>query len=514
MNVLSGGGAEARAKRTRYGAFMITGLLAVSLTVVGKLLGFGRDVAISFFFGANNSTDAFFIANMIPGIMWTAIFVTINVVFLPLYISRRLTSERDAETFANEAVQIYLILALAVAVACALGSGAIVHWTAPGAPAATLQLAQTLTLIMAVGFVFSGYVAVQNAIQQAHGLYQLPLMVPVINNLLAIVGVVLAAKFGDIKIAIVAAVLAWVLQAPIQRFQTRRFYSTVWGLAVKAATLRRLALLSAPVMLGTFLDQINIYVGIYLAGGLGVGAITHLNYASRLAMFLATTFSMLVSYFLFPRLAADAAGSDDRRTARTLAFGMLLVAAATAPAAIVGVVMRHDVVGLVYGRGALSAAGVASTATAFAYFSIGIVFVALREIFNRLLFSHQRMVAPLVIGIVASVTNFAISKWLSGTMGTAGIALGASTAAVVYLVGQVLVVVAWKPRLISRELMIGLAAIAVAVIPAWFALNRLLPVLASYPILIRLLAAGAIFTLVFVATLAPLAWRSGLRRLA
>lgn len=514
MNALSESGAVARADRTRLGAFMMTGLFAVFLTVIGKLTAFGRDVAMSFFFGANGSTDAFFIANMVPGILWAAFLVTINVVFLPLYIGKRLTSEPEARAFANEAVQIYLILAVVIALACALGSGFIVHWTAPGAPLATLRLAQTLTLIMACGFGFSGYVAVQNAIQQAHGLYQRPLMVPVINNSLAIVGVVAAARYGDIRIAVVAAVLGWVLQAPIQRVQTRRFYSTVWRFAVKAATLRRLALLSAPVMLGTFLDQINIYVGIYLAGGLGVGAITHLNYASRLAMFLATTFSMLVSYFLFPRLAADATGSDDRRTARTLAFGLLLVAGATAPAAIVGVVMRHDIVGLVYGRGALSAAGVASTAAAFAYFSIGIVFIAVREIFNRLFFSHQRMVVPLVIGIVASVTNFAVSKWLSGTMGTAGIALGASTAAVVYLVGQVLVVVAWKPRLMSRELMIGLAVIAVAVIPAWFVLNRLLPVLAGYPILIRLLAAGAIFTLVFVATLAPLAWRSGLRRLA
>jgi len=195
------------------------------------------------------------------------------------------------------------------------------------------------------------------------------------------------------------------------------------------------------------------------------------------------------------------------------ALGILLVVAATAPAAIVGVEMRRDVVGLVYGRGALSATGVASTAAAFAFFSIGILFIAVREIFNRLFFSHQRMLVPLVIGIVASVINFAVSRWLSGTMGTSGIALGASAAAVAYLVGQVLVVLVWKPGLISRHLIVGLAAISIAAIPAWFAVDRLLPILGAFPILVRLAVAGFIFTVIFVAILIPIAWRTGLRQL-
>ena len=497
----------------RYMRLFQTGSAALILTVVGKLAGFGREITLSFYFGASSSTDAFFIANTIPGVLWATIVVTINIVFLPLYIQRRLTDDGESGAFANEAIQIYLLLGVGMALLCSLGAGAIVHWTAPAAPMATFRLARTLTVIMASGFVFSGYVAVQNAIQQAHGLYRLPMLVPLVNNLLAIAGVVVAAKYGDIRIAIVAAVLGWVIQAPIQRFQTRRFYATIRRFLIKAATLRRLALLSGPVMLGTFLDQINIYVGIYLAGSLGVGAISQLNYASRLAMFLATTGSMLVSYFLFPRLAADAAGLDDRRTGRTLTLGLLLVVVATAPAMIVSVVLRHDLVSLIYGRGALSAADIASTAAAFAYFTIGIVFIGVREIFNRLFFSHQRMVVPLAIGVVASVINFAVSKWLSGAMGTAGIALGASVAAAAYLLGQVLVVMAWKPRLFNKELLIGLVSIAAALIPAGLGVMGLLPFLAGLANFTRLLAAGVVFMVIFTAVLAPLARHGHLRRL-
>lgn len=504
-----------RVSRRRFApvvAGLTLGVSALGLTVAGKLLAFGRDVVLSKYFGANSATDALFIANTIPGILWAAILVTINVVFLPLYLARRMDSERAAGEFVNEALQVYVLLALLMTTLCILGSGAIVHWTARGASAETLVLAQNLTIIMALGFVFSGYVGVQNAIQQATGHYKAPLAVPIVNNALAIAGVIAGAWFHDIRIAVIAAVGAWVIQAPLQRLQTRAFYPTVWKVSVSRQNLSRLALLSAPVMLGTFLDQVNIYIGIYLAGDMGAGAISHLNYASRLAMFLATTFSMLVSYFLFPRLAADATLADDRRTGRTLALGVLLIVVATLPPTVVSVMLRHDVVSLVYGRGALSPADLSATATAYAYFALGIVFIAVREIFNRLFFSHQRMVAPLMIGIVASLANYLVSRWLGATMGTAGVALGASVAGVVYLAGQVLVAFVWKPGLFNRALVLELGALVLAAVPAWWLLARVLPAMADWALLARLFAGGGLFTAVFLLVLAPLVWFGGFRR--
>ena len=490
------------------------GALAVFLTFAAKILSFGRDVVMSAAFGANMATDAFFIANTIPGVVWAVVLVTINAVFLPLYMRLRVAAPAEAAAFLRHAVQIYLALALLIALACALAAGPIVHMTSPGAPPATLALAKTLTVIMSVGFAFSGYVAVQNAVQQAHGRFQAPLLVPVVNNLLAIAGVLVAWRMNDIRIAVVFAVGAWLVQAPLARWQTRDLNPRVTFKLVDGATFRRLSLLSLPVMLGAFLDQLNIYVGIYLAGGLGVGAISHLNYASRLAVFLATTFSTLVSYFLFPRLAADAAVNDDARTRRSVSLGVLLVAATTAPLMIVSFVLRHDIVSLVYGRGALGPADVDETARAFAYYSIGIVFVGVREIFNRLFFSFQKMNTTLVIGIASTVGNILASAWLSRSMGPAGIALGASVGAGIYLVGQLVAVALWKPGLLGRDLPLGLAAIVAATAPAWIVTTWLMPRLADMAPLPRFVLVSGTFGVVFLVVAAPIILRGGFLRLA
>lgn len=483
--------------------------IALGLTVLAKGLAFGRDVALSVVFGADTATDAFFVANMIPGILWAAFLATINVVVLPMYVEKRSQAPDAAGHFANEAIQTYLAVSLVIGLICVAFAAPIVRFTAPGASPETLALATQLTIIMAVGFPFSGYVAIQNSLQQAHGRFIGPLAVPVVNNIIAILGILAAAVLADIRIAVIAAVGAWVLQAPFQRFQNRSLYPTVPRVILTRQTVQRLVLLSVPVMFGTFLDQINIFVGINLAGGVGEGAISQLNYASRLAMFIATAFSMLVAYFFFPRIAASASAGDDAASGQSLTLGLLLTVALTLPLTVVAYVMRQDVVALVYGHGGLSASDLSGTALAFAAYALGIVLIAAREMLNRLFFSYQRMLPPLLLGVLASVVNFGISSQLVDRLGVVGIALGASVGALVYVVGQIVLVLIWKPVLISRQLLLGLVILALACVPAGLALQQVAGLSADMPPLFRLFLGTLAFGIPFVTIVGVAAWRVG-----
>jgi peptidoglycan biosynthesis protein MviN/MurJ (putative lipid II flippase) len=123
------------------------------------------------------------------------------------------------------------------------------------------------------------------------------------------------------------------------------------------------------------------------------------------------------------------------------------------------------------------------------------------------------MVIPLVIGIVASITNFVASKTLGGLMGTGGIALGASIAAIVYLGAQLLIIARWKPFMLSADLARQVAFVLIAAGAAYLALTLLLPMLAGETALVRLALAAVVFGVVFAAVLAPLGWFGGFRRL-
>lgn len=487
-------------------------LVACGLTILGKALAFLRDVVLAYFFGSGVSTDAYFIANAIPGLLWTTIWTTIAMVFLPLYVERRTSNSEDVDHFVNEVVRIYAYAGLFMTGACIVGSGAIVHLTAGGANHATLTLARHLTEIMSLGFVFSGYVGVQNALQQANGRYIAPLFVPVVTNSMMIIGIALAALAGSITVAVYAAVGGWILLAPITRAQTRRYYKPMWRMRLRQTTVRRLVLLSGPVMCGVLLDQINIYVGIAIASGFAEGAISHLNFASRLANFLATTFSWLVAYFLFPRIAAAATRRDDAALGRFLALGIGLVAALTTPPVVVSLLMGREIIGIVYGRGAYSPDDVLATAAIFSVYCYGVVFIGFREMLNRVFFSFQRNYVPLVAGLLATACNLGLSWVLAQAIGIRGIALGASFSALVFVGLEIGYLLWWKPALIGSTLLKLLAAIATAALACYLVGYSLVAALPEWRPVARLAVVAGVVTVVDVCALLAAAWLLGIRR--
>lgn len=490
-----------------------TALLAIAILLAGggKVSAFLKDIALSFYFGAGPSTDAYFIANLIPGLAWLSVFATIAAVFLPMYTKRRQQSVRGAAQLAQDATQIYLVASVILTLLCILLAYPIVHLTAPEAMPSTLILAQQLTMIMAAGFLFTGYVGLQNAIQQANGQFLPPLVAPVANNLITIGAIALAARAGSIHLAVVGAVLGWAVQAPLQRWSTLRYHPPTWRWQARPETVRRLSILSAPVMLGVLLDQVNIYVGTAVAGRLGPGAISHLNYAARLSMFLATVFSWLVAYFLFPRLAALAGRGDDAGTGRTLAIGVFLITALTAPVLIVAISLSESFVGVVFGRGAFARSDVAATALVFGLYAAGVLFIAVREMLNRVFFSYQCTFPPLFIGAAALAVNAVAAVLLGRALGVAGIALAASLSALVYALLQFGWFAAWKPALLSFDLIKLLGAVAAGSTACLTLVLALRPALAGLSDLARLVVTGGAAGLVYLAVLVALLGVMGYR---
>lgn len=471
------------------------------LYIAGKISALGKDIAFAGSFGAGRPADAYFVANQLPGIIWLAVYGTILSVFAPLYV-RRMDDLAAANRFVNEAIRYYIYAALLLAALCWAGADWLVTLAAPSADAGTHALAVQLTRIMVLGFALTGYVGVQSAIQQVHGHFLPPLAVPVINNLLAILAILLAWYWNNVAIAVAGAVGAYLVQSVIQRMQTRHLYPTHWGWGVSKDVWQRLSLLSGPVALSSILDQLNILIGNALASGFGTGAISQLNYASRLMLFLAGVFSWLVSYMFFPALASHAAREDDLANAALLTRALAIILITTAPAAAGALAMRGDVIALIYQRGAFSASDVTSTATLFGLLGIGIIFAAMRELLNRVFFSYQRTAAPLVIGVISTCVNIGASIALARVMGIAGIALGNALAAILFCAGQFVMLWCWKSQLFRARLLAYAASAAVAAITAYLitsATRDMLP--AGLAVLLRLLAGGLVLMVSYVSLL-------------
>ena len=59
------------------------GLMAT--TILSKILGFGRELTLSYFYGTGMYSDAYISALNIPGVIFACIGVAISTSFIPLY---------------------------------------------------------------------------------------------------------------------------------------------------------------------------------------------------------------------------------------------------------------------------------------------------------------------------------------------------------------------------------------------------------------------------------------------
>jgi putative peptidoglycan lipid II flippase len=427
-------------------------VLSAILVGLGKILALVKDVFISYYFGATPQSDAFFIANMVPSIFWLAFHATINIVFLPLYVKAK--ADSSSKVILREATIIYSSLAIVSAGFTLMFADTVVDLTAAGASVAIREQAFNMVVIMTIGYIFSGYVTIQNVVQQVEGRTLAPLTVPVFNNVVALASIPLAAYLGMIEVAVGGAVLGWILQTPIHQYITKRFRQVGGSLRVRSETLKILTLLSLPVMLVTFLDQVTIYIGTQVASFYGPGAISHLNFATRLVLFLSGFFSLLLGYLVFPTFAKWASLDNLPKSEFVLQNSVILLLFITLPIVGICLLKSEEIVNIVFGYGKFTNNDVRDTSELFYVYCIAILFMSFREIFSRFLFSFGQTKSLLFCALVSVATGVVSVYPLTDIMGISGIATASVLSSIIFVTMQIYFVRMMKVKILSKKLSI------------------------------------------------------------
>jgi putative peptidoglycan lipid II flippase len=89
-----------------------TALLVMIITIVSKILGFGREIVLSYVYGASAITDAYLISQTIPAVIFGFVSAGVATGFIPLY-SRILNEEGqlEANKYTNNLSNALLLLA-------------------------------------------------------------------------------------------------------------------------------------------------------------------------------------------------------------------------------------------------------------------------------------------------------------------------------------------------------------------------------------------------------------------
>ncbi|WP_406216260.1 murein biosynthesis integral membrane protein MurJ [Streptomyces canus] len=422
-------------------------LITAALSIVGALLGLVRDQALARLFGAGSETDAFLVAWTVPEFAST-LFIEDGLSFalipaFSLALARRAQgAPGDPVRSLVTATLPWLSLAFVGVSATVIGAAPyLVEALAPGLPDPGLAVDCTrLTALSVLGFGLAGYCS---AALRAHRTFLAPAAIYVAYNAGIITAMfVLGAQWGVRSAAVGVAVgggLMVAIQLPSVWRQSRRRAAPRIASAEAPGQSMTLAMV-ATVLLFALCRQSQVLIERFLASTLPAGAISHLNYAQKVAQ-IPMTLSLMLCTVTFPVVARALADGDTERARDRVERDLALAACLVLLGAATVIACAPQMVGLLFQRGEFTAADTAATAEVMRVYTLGLLSQTLVGCLVRSHFSAGRPTwYPLGAMAVGIVTTAAVGTWTVGPWGVAGIAaanaVGITVTAMVLLAGM------------------------------------------------------------------------------
>ena len=406
------------------------GLMIV--TMLSKVLGFGRELALTYIYGANSIADVYITSLSIPNTLFASIGTALGTTFIPIFYEvNRIDGKERALKFANNLFNIVILLSTILAILGFIFAEPLVKVFAIEFTGEKLELAVLFTKIMIFGVIFIGLSNIMTSWLQISGKFSIPGMAVLPFNIFIIIGILLSSR-GNIKLMAIWSLIAIASQFLFQLpFAIRNGYRYKLYINVKDEYIKRILLLIIPVFMGVAVDQINTIVDRSLASTLGDGAITVLNSANRLNGFVMGIFIITIASVIYPTLSKLSNNDNKEKFAKSVTQSINSVILLIMPISVGAVVLAKPVIRIVFERGAFDSYATNITAIALACYSIGMIGFGLREIFNKVFYSLQDTKTPMINGAMAMGINIVLNIVLVKVLGHAGLALATSISALI-----------------------------------------------------------------------------------
>ncbi len=412
-----------------------------SATLVSRILGYTRDMVMSWAFGTGLAADAFYVAYRIPNLLRELLAEgSMSAAFIPVF-TETLTKE-SKESALHLANAVFARLLVILIVMTGLGiifAPYIVKAIAPGwvhdpKNFNTLLLGISLTRMMFPYLLFIGLAALAMGMLNSFRYFLTPALSPVMLNVVTISAVVLSTRFLSQPIMGVAAgvVLGGTLQFLIQ----------VPGLRKQGMTMRpefkpshpgvkRIGLLILPVFLSSSVNQLNIFIGTIFASFLATGSIAYLFYGMRFIHFPLGIFGIAVATAVLPTMSAQAARREMAEFRETLSLGLRLVFFIMFPAMAGLITLRVPIVSLLLEHGKFDRSSTMGVALALLCYAVGLWAFAGVRVVVQAFYALQDTRTPVVIALLAFCSNILLSAFFvfKTTLAHGGLALATSLAA-------------------------------------------------------------------------------------
>ncbi len=407
------------------------------MLALGSLLGLIRDMYIARYFGASADTDAFLVAWTIPETVTPVLGEGALLYLLVPLLSREIELRGSPQRVLDRTFLPVVVTLAVLAGAVALAAPAIVAALAPGL--VEPEVAVRCVRVASVTVLFLGLSGYMTATLRATGSFLISPWVYTVYNVVILALMMLFHEQWGVYSAAVGLALGSAGMVALQSLPLLRRVS-LRSLRFRLDRRLLLGLLSClPIGAYALSRQAQVFVERILGSALPPGAISHLNYATKLAQ-IPMVVAVMVTAVSLPSLARHLAAQrqDEFRSGvqRSLRLGVLIVA----PAIAALFVLAPQLIRVLFFHGAFDATDVEATTDVLRVYVFGLLGQTLVGATAAFFWAAGRPTwypaVAMLTGLVATVLISVGAVLLWRTPGIAlGNAAGISVSAALLLIG-------------------------------------------------------------------------------
>ena len=169
-------------------------LILMVITLLAKILGFGRELTLSYYYGTSRISDIYLVSLTIPTTIFALIATAISTSYIPIYSKIfEEAGEDEADKFTSNIINLILLVCVIITMSVFVFAEPIVKLFASGFEGQTLQSAVYFTKVNIFVIFFSGIIYIFNGKLQLKSRFFISELVVLPFNLLVMISIMLSS---------------------------------------------------------------------------------------------------------------------------------------------------------------------------------------------------------------------------------------------------------------------------------------------------------------------------------
>lgn len=415
-------------------AFSMVALITVA-NIIGKLLGFAKDILISYYYGVSVITDAIFLSMSIPFLILGILTSSMDSAIIPQYNrimhnEGRLNADKHFSNISN----IFCILGFLISLTMLFFPNLYIAFFAPGFnQEQTYYAVYFLKLFSFFGFfhilfcLFSAYNAIFGRVIprailsfSTNALVVLALLLfpdPRMKSL------ALAFFIGSLLSGIVPIISA------LRHEYKHSFYKIDFDEESKIFIKNFI-----PIMGSALLVNLNMFVDRFLASSMELGSISYINYASRITSMFDSMLIIGLGILIIPLLSQSKATNNKEKLRKDSTHIIKLFILLLLPIMEICLLFSKEIMQVIYMRGEFGVKQLEIVSSIFLCYSPQVLLIPLQALLAKIFHSIEDTKTPFKTSFMSVIFNIIASILLSIPFGLIGIAIATSIGAILNIV--------------------------------------------------------------------------------